>query len=151
MKTCQRCNVDKLPMDFHKNKRQIDGLHPVCVACRGEYYKKNKQKLKPKPKESSKKYRDNNKEKIKNYYLIQRFGISLEQFNTMAIKQNNVCKICSNVENGRALAVDHCHKTGQIRGLLCSACNIGLGKFRDSTDFIKKALEYLENSVNIRK
>lgn len=74
-----------------------------------------------------------------------------ELYNQMFEAQNGVCKICGNPEthrrNGRvkALAIDHCHKTGVIRGLLCSECNTGLGKMKDDPKILRKAAEYLEN------
>jgi hypothetical protein len=63
----------------------------------------------------------------------------------MVEAQGNKCKICGNPETvkGRSLSVDHCHRTGKIRGLLCGKCNTGLGKFRDSDKILKKALDYL--------
>lgn len=70
----------------------------------------------------------------------------------MLADQNGVCLICSkelivlgSVEEIQKVAcVDHCHKTGKVRGLLCRNCNTGLGSFKDDTDFLKKAIEYLE-------
>ena len=54
--------------------------------------------------------------------------------------REGACDICSKVF--KTLCIDHCHITGKIRGLLCSACNIGLGKFKDKPDLLKKAAEY---------
>ena len=45
---------------------------------------------------------------------------------------------------GKRLAVDHCHKTGKIRGLLCTKCNIGLGYFNDDVILLKNSIRYLE-------
>ena len=58
--------------------------------------------------------------------------------------QENKCAICGHPPKNRAHGVDHCHKTGLIRGLLCPHCNVALGKFRDSTEMVRKALNYLE-------
>lgn len=58
--------------------------------------------------------------------------------------QNGLCAICSQPEPyGRQLALDHCHDTGAIRGLLCTGCNMALGIFRDDVDVLQKAIEYL--------
>lgn len=59
----------------------------------------------------------------------KRLGILLEvkDYNELLVQQNGLCAICEESPKGRKLAVDHNHKTGQVRGLLCSRCNIGLG------------------------
>lgn len=56
------------------------------------------------------------------------------------------CEICGRPDggNGKPLAVDHCHVTGHVRGLLCMLCNTALGKLQDSPDLLRKAIEYLE-------
>lgn len=80
------------------------------------------------------------------------FGINLNDYNEILKKQNNVCGICKNKEvekhqsgKTRKLAVDHCHKSGKIRGLLCTSCNQGLGKFKDSIPILTESIKYLEN------
>lgn len=77
---------------------------------------------------------------------IKKYGLSYEDYCSMLSQQAGVCAICGNKETyGRKknLSVDHCHTTGRIRGLLCSSCNIGLGKFKEDTALLEKALEYL--------
>jgi|ERR1051326_5852231 hypothetical protein len=103
---------------------------------------------------SAKKYRDANEVKIKNYKLKTNYGISLEQYNVMFEKQDGKCAICGNPEYAihnstkrvQKLAVDHCHKTKKIRGLLCQDCNRGIGKFHDDISRLKNAINYLSNS-----
>lgn len=58
--------------------------------------------------------------------------------------QQTVCEICGGKDKDRNLALDHCHKTGQVRGRLCMACNVALGHFKDNTDLLRKAVEYLD-------
>ena len=103
-------------------------------------------------------YSPSTPEKIRQKGLKQNHGISLEQYNAMHEAQGGVCAICGRPETKTggvnrslmALAVDHCYKTRQsgksngIRGLLCSACNIGLGKFDDDAELLRKAAAYLE-------
>ena len=73
------------------------------------------------------------------------YGISVEQYESMFRAQNGVCAICSCLNiSGRRLAVDHNHVTGNIRGLLCSRCNTGIGQARESVDILKKTIAYLE-------
>lgn len=73
----------------------------------------------------------------------EKFGIGLHQYQTILEEQGGKCYICEQ-QDFRNLAVDHCHVTGNVRRLLCTSCNIGLGKFRDNSALLRKAAEYLE-------
>lgn len=81
--------------------------------------------------------------------LRDSFSLSLEEYQEMLDRQNGKCAICDQPEthmrNGKlkALAVDHCHSTGRIRGLLCSDCNTGIGKLKDSPEVLLSAIRYL--------
>jgi hypothetical protein len=98
-----------------------------------------------------KKYRSLNPENEKSRSLRGSFGISLDDYVIMLNRQNGKCAICGQAEthkrNGRvkALAVDHDHKSGKIRGLLCSDCNTGIGKLKDDQKILRKAADYLDN------
>ena len=76
------------------------------------------------------------------------FGITLEGYNKLFELQSGCCAICGihQSELNTNLAVDHDHKTGRVRALLCSRCNTGLGQFKEDVEIIKKALEYLNTS-----
>jgi len=77
------------------------------------------------------------------------YGISLKDYQTMYISQNGLCAICHHPEPVKArmfLAVDHDHKTGKVRGLLCSKCNMALGGFGDSSEILRSAIRYLRES-----
>jgi len=97
-------------------------------------------------------HRKDNPEMYKNYELKKRFGINLQQFLEMEEKQKGVCAICGNPEEDidsrtnrvRDLAVDHNHKTGQIRALLCRGCNQGLGNFQEDLSRLEAAVSYLK-------
>jgi hypothetical protein len=85
--------------------------------------------------------------KTKNGYI----KVNKKKYKKMHDEQNGKCAICflpetskSNNEKIKNLAIDHCHKTGVIRGLLCQKCNIGLGAFLDNPDLLKKAIIYLK-------
>lgn len=74
------------------------------------------------------------------------FGISANDYDRLYAEQSGGCAICGigiGDGTGRRLYVDHCHDTGAVRGLLCSACNFGLGKFRDNVGLLRKAIKYL--------
>jgi hypothetical protein len=81
----------------------------------------------------------------RNQKLKKRYGITLDMYAEILASQNGVCAICEYAPSAdeKALAVDHCHKTLRIRGLLCQWCNRGLGYFKDNTKVMKKAIEYL--------
>ena len=99
-----------------------------------------------------------NKDKKRQYdndwQLTYRYGITREDFKAMLINQQGVCAICKQPEtqidkrsgNVRQLAIDHCHTTKKVRGLLCTHCNHGLGKFKDNIDLLKTAIDYLEKN-----
>jgi hypothetical protein len=98
-------------------------------------------------------YRSKLPEQQKSRALRDSFGITLEEYNSMLDAQSGVCAICNQAEthkrNGKlkALAVDHDHKTGKIRGLLCSDCNTGIGKLKDSRKILLSAAKYLKKSA----
>jgi hypothetical protein len=105
----------------------------------------------------SKKNYEANKEKIHKRsrvrYLRDTYGLTPEQYKDMIKEQDGVCAICGEPEwikvNGkvRRIPIDHCHKTGQVRGLLCSNCNTGLGAFKDNIDIMASAISYLQNAT----
>lgn len=75
--------------------------------------------------------------------LRRQYGITYEQYEDMVEEQKGKCLICKEI---KALHVDHCHKTGKVRGLLCISCNGGLGMFKDNTKSLQSAIEYLQCS-----
>lgn len=88
----------------------------------------------------------------KHWRLIRKFNITLDQYYQMLAKQNNCCAICKNPETRidkrtaelTMLAVDHCHKTQKVRGLLCAKCNQGIGYFNDNIESLESAAQYLK-------
>jgi hypothetical protein len=77
--------------------------------------------------------------------LHRTYGLSVEDFEEAERRQDGKCLICGTAPN--RLYVDHDHSTGRVRGLLCSECNLGLGKFKDNPDVLLTAAQYLRNSV----
>lgn len=78
--------------------------------------------------------------------LIAIFGITSADYDALLDSQGGGCAICGATEGsrrGERLAVDHCHAAGHVRGILCSNCNQGLGKFKDDIERLCKAIEYL--------
>lgn len=84
------------------------------------------------------------KARNKRAMLKKHYGITPEEYGEMFRAQRGVCAICSEVcATGRNLAVDHCHATGEIRGLLCANCNRALGLLRDDPERLRRAIAYL--------
>ena len=81
------------------------------------------------------------------------YGLEHDDYLKLLEDQHHVCAICGNVETARnpsgkikPLSVDHCHKTGKVRGLLCRACNTLLGNAKDDVDVLISAISYLKGS-----
>lgn len=80
------------------------------------------------------------------YSILRKYGISREEYDELVTLQRNRCAICLEVPTKR-LRIDHCHTTGQIRGLLCDECNRALGFFRDKIENLDRAVRYLESRL----
>lgn len=76
----------------------------------------------------------------RNYNLQRNYGISTEEYDQMYEQQQGLCLICN---RRRTLVVDHNHKTGEVRGLLCSGCNTGIAQFEHDISLFDKAKEYV--------
>lgn len=125
----------------------------ISVKQKKKYYENREKRL-----ESARLYRINNLEKVtqakirnKQKYagksLERLYGITLDEYNKLLLKQNYCCVICggdNNDKKNRKLAVDHCHTTKKVRGLLCKNCNLGLGYFKDNKSLLLKAIFYLK-------
>jgi len=124
-KKCPKCNQTKLSKDFHKNRSQYDGLKPWCRVCDLGHKKK-----------------DYNSYKKRDKYLMDNYGITIEEYELLLQKQNGKCAICKKEDKIR-LCVDHNHVTNEIRGLLCRNCNLAIGHFFDDVNTIYNSIEYL--------
>jgi hypothetical protein len=78
--------------------------------------------------------------------IRRQYGITLAQYEQMLRDQDYKCAICGNEDEveGRRLAIDHCHETSKIRGLLCGKCNRGIGLFYDNKELLSNAISYLD-------
>lgn len=139
-KKYRKVNIDKIATDnkewwkLNKNtecqkRKAVYGLNKekVCATRRSEY--------------------KSDPLRFKNYDLKKCYGITLNDYNDMLERQNQCCAICQKHKSNfsKALAVDHCHNTGKVRGLLCTNCNRALGNLKDSIVNAKNAVKYLEN------
>jgi hypothetical protein len=124
-----------------QQKRDIDKNDPNKREARNKYYreyrKNNKEKIKP---------RDSEEWKIIN--LTRRYGITVEYFNLLLEQQNNLCAIC--FKQPKKLHIDHCHKSGKVRALLCSKCNTSLGLLNEDVQIFNNAIQYLEKHKGLK-
>ena len=121
--------MEKQVSMFAKNPTGTFGVRGTCKVCRGA-----------------------DKFKIRRQNIKAKYGITMEQFVEMYESQNGLCKICdsememfSSRDRMHDIAnIDHCHKTGKVRALLCNFRNTALGKFKDSAELLIKASEYVK-------
>lgn len=125
-------------------------------AYHKNYYAKNREKMLAKHRQWSAnnkdkiaKYRSEGKLKHTDYLLKRKFGISLEEYEILLERQGGTCALCTATTaalDGRKLAVDHCHTTGKVRGLLCGQHNTAIGSFKDDLVALQKAIDYLKGA-----
>lgn len=131
LKLCCTCKEVKTLEDFYKKRRtQRQSECKLCTKIRRVVWWKS----------------DAGKTSSANSKLKARFGLSLDDYDKMLEDQQGQCLVCGATESylGHRLAIDHCHTTGKIRGLLCKSCNVGLGNFRDSVELLTNAISYIK-------
>ena len=133
-KQCNRCKKDKPLSEFSKDTWSTDGLHNWCKDCMKAYRKQRHN-------DPEAKQRDN--AGSSNRMLKRNYGITLDEYDRLLKQQGGVCAVCGKPPNGRRLHVDHNHKTGKVRGLLCSGCNVALGAVDDNMNVLQKLISYL--------
>lgn len=152
---CSNCKIEKPIEDFWKNKAEKSGRQHQCKICLGTYNKNNPNTTKAKANAWTRDWQKKNPEKTAKNQRVQdlkKYGITPGEYTELFTKQNGVCLICGSPPVGKGkinnrLSVDHCHKTGKIRGLLCEPCNLLLGLAKDRAELLYKAAEYIENSL----
>lgn len=139
-KVCPGCNETKELTEFWKRSSRKYGYVSRCKSC------SNKTQEALQKTEAVRSY--NRKDK-----LLRNFGLTVEAYEKLWERQKGVCAICKEPEkalsnNGflKHLAVDHCHTTGKVRGLLCHHCNAGIGNLKDNIELLKEAIVYLNSS-----
>jgi hypothetical protein len=141
MKVCRTCKQEKPLEEFSFQK--VRGRRYFFLDCKKCRAAASVMKRHGKPE----KYRA----QVRKSLLKRRYGITPADYNRMLQNQGHKCAICKTEGAGRSgaqrLAVDHDHKTGATRGLLCHRCNIGLGHFFDTPELIRNALKYLQKHI----
>lgn len=167
MKICSKCTKEYPKTFFHRNSKAKDGLSVYCKHCARiavhQWSLKNPDKVSNKKKryyirhkeilaEKRKKYEMENSDHIKSLRRkyarrnkVKSYGITMEIFDSILKKQEFRCAICRKLFENKTPLIDHCHKTGNVRGLLCTACNFSLGHL-EKDGFIEKAIAYLGNN-----
>jgi len=130
LKACTNCKIEKPYSEFYKHR--VTSYQSWCKKCMVANNKSHKNKNREQARQLNKRNKRHS-----------RYGLTDEQYKALETSHNG-CRICGGLnESGRALHIDHDHETGIVRGLLCHNCNTGLGKFKEDTELMLKAIEYL--------
>jgi len=139
-KKCTECGVFKPRSNFGPHGKALGGVRSPCKPCEA-IMQRLKNKLDP----------SNTAKIIRRSRLKTKYGLTIAQYELMLESQGKKCAICeTETPGGRCgnagpvFAVDHCHATGRIRGLLCNSCNTALGGFKDNQLYLCRAIEYLK-------
>lgn len=142
MKKCSKCKEQKNISDFYIDRRNGKPM-ASCKTCK---YEQARKWVNGNPTYGKDRY-ERDKEKDREKHLKRKYGITNGDYHEMLIKQGGKCAICFKKEpKHKRFDVDHCHKTGVVRGLLCTSCNRMLGHAGDSIETIKSALQYLKKT-----
>ncbi|WP_189986634.1 endonuclease VII domain-containing protein [Streptomyces capoamus] len=117
-KLCLKCGEVKAWSEWHRNATASDGLSTRCKACRAAEGRAG--------------------------HLKRTYGITEAERDAMVVAQRGLCAICLDAPPAH---VDHCHRTGRVRGVLCFNCNSAIGKLRDDPDVGRRAVAYLEGNL----
>lgn len=128
-KTCPRCNKTYPLEGFVINRSKSRGIGGYCLDCHNEVVRANVEK---------------NHGSTRNVHLKRRYDLTSEEVRVMIEAQGGMCAIC---RRKAAEHVDHDHVTGEVRGILCFTCNVGLGNFGDDIALMRAAADYLEGRV----
>jgi hypothetical protein len=128
-KWCPDCGEVKALSEFARTKASASGYHSYCLPCHAARGNETRMRLYGGSRE---------------YHLRRRYGVGQAEFDEMLAEQGGVCAICGAADPQH---VDHDHRTGWVRGILCFNCNGGLGQFRDNPEFLAGAITYLKGTT----
>lgn len=151
---CNKCFLEKDINCFGIDKSTKTGYNYTCKECRNTIlrsrYDPERTRIKNINNSNQRKqfYRsDRGIEISRRSWLLKQYNITLEEYNALNTTQNGLCAICFESEiyyRNKVLCVDHDHKTGEIRGLLCNRCNRALGLLKEEKQILLNAIKYLE-------
>lgn len=163
-KVCAKCKVKKNFIEFYKNRTTADGYQAYCKPCKNLVDKKPRtDEIRAKDRErykrriatpegkaklfaASTRYKKSEHGRLTAWtrYLQKTYSIDSTTYMQLLELQNGRCAICKTEPTNQRLHVDHHHKTGKIRGLLCSKCNQAIGLLNESSELFDAAKKYLE-------
>ena len=150
-KICTGCNQSKpinlFPFVSKTNRKP----RSKCKQCCSDEQRKNYAKKPEQYRNYNRKRRIKYKNIHKRIANLKTFGLTIEDYDTMLKAQNKQCAICGTMQctSGKRMAIDHCHLTGRIRGLLCLRCNQAIGKFNDNYFLLQQAADYVSGQISV--
>ncbi len=148
MKTCPNCQTEKPRSEFYNNRSKPDGLQDYCKPCQRKCVKRWDDANADRISARQAAWALENPRLVKRSAFLQclrRHGLDEAQYNALLSAQASVCAICElPCPTGNRLAIDHCHITNRIRGLLCVRCNTAIGLLKDNVEILQRASEYLK-------
>lgn len=147
IKICSKCKQNKFISDFYRQNDRKSGHRSACKECCDKQRKGNLDKYRKYAREWARR----NPDKVKNNKLLREFGITLDTYNKMFAVQQGCCAICGKHQSELklSLAVDHNHKNGVIRQLLCNHCNLILGLVQDNILLLQEFIDYVKKHKDI--
>lgn len=150
LKVCKDCFETKPHASFSRQAGYRDGYRSNCKDCvtlrAKRWCQANPERAAAGKRRHYEVNGDEVRARVRDLALTRRYGITRSQYDEQLVAQGHRCAICGSDEPGskyRRFAVDHCHRTGRARGLLCNPCNIGMGRFADNADLILAARIYV--------
>lgn len=143
---CPKCETIKPVEAFGANRANPNGLQFYCRTCAVATVTASRHKDPTSHRESSKRWKQENPEQAHDMHLRRTYGVEYGTYQTKLSEQDGVCAICKTENpggNSKNFHMDHCHDTGKVRGLLCTSCNNGIGRFRHDPELVKRAVDYL--------
>lgn len=147
---CSACNQNLQKSAFHCDASKRSGRSHRCKRCEQLRGVKYRQKHRSARRNYVVRHRAEITEQAYYSYILAQYGLSKAAHTKMLADQKGLCAICERPEVSRykgtlvRLSVDHCHKTGKVRGLLCHRCNTTLGRVSDDPQLLYKMCEYLD-------
>ena len=171
MKRCGSCHEEKAISSFNRQSKAKDGRQSICHECRVTYDRRRagrfasptcddcgvsvstfqrrrcetcaRQRINTRARE----FRAQNPRQLKLQAVTRQYGLSPAEYDMILKSQDNCCAICRAHVSNQKLHVDHDHVNGEVRGLLCVRCNMGLGCFKDEKKNLERAIWYIHREI----
>ena len=138
---CLECRCWKCVEEFRVNKTNSTGVVPYCRPCETIRQRRWRDRHPQMVKDQQARVKATKSKKKR----LARYGLSEDSYKLLFASQCGRCVICMTQDPGaRGWQIDHCHKTGKVRGILCVKCNAALGMASDNVDRLRSMIEYLK-------